>query len=46
MRRTTRVALQNERFYELMALIDVFRVGRVRERKEAQKRLDLLAVNA
>lgn len=33
-------ALQRPSFYELMALIDVFRAGRVRERALATRRLD------
>ena len=37
-----KVALENDRFYEMMALIDVFRIGRVRERKEAERRLGAL----
>jgi len=42
-----KVALENAQFHELLALIDVFRVGRVRERKAAELRLDtLLAVSA
>ena len=35
-------ALHNPRFYELMALIDVLRVGRVRERATATWRLDAM----
>lgn len=34
-----RVALRDEAFHELMALIDVFRVGRARERQLADTRL-------
>ena len=38
-------ALESPNFYEIMALIDVFRLGRIRECREAQIRLDtLLAV--
>lgn len=33
------VARVNPSFYELMALIDVFRLGRIRERREAATRL-------
>lgn len=35
-------ALANTRLYELLALIDVLRVGRVRERQLAETRLDAL----
>lgn len=37
-----RVALLDESFHELMALIDVFRVGRARERQLAERRLTTL----
>lgn len=35
-------ALRHPRFYELMAIVDVLRVGRVRERQVATRRLDEL----
>lgn len=45
--RVADIALGNPSFYKLMALIDVFRVGRLRERREAERRLDaLLAARA
>lgn len=40
------VALQNSRFHELMALIEILRAGRVREVRHAEQRLDALLLHA